>query len=357
MRICVVGVGNIGLNLLQSLRRAGCDAVGVDISEARIGELARQGVGGVYRSPAEAGPAGAFILTTSTGPNLAHLLGAAGAIEPQPGALISVESTLPVGSMALLAQHFEGRGFTVGQDLFLAHVPHRILFGVEESVFDAPRVVAGVTPACRDRALAFYGPLVRTLFPVSDVRVAELCKIVENTLRYVEVAFAEEIFRHCLLQGLPFGELRGAVNTKGNVRLLEADYGIGGECLPKDIRFLQEALQSSLLTGAMEADDAHRRHLQAMAADRQRILVQGITFKPGYPDVRFSTAVELVRALEAAGKAVDVADPLLTPQDIAALGFTPADPAAAYDLIYERPLRIHSPKEAGPCVEDPGHGQ
>lgn len=344
MRVCVVGVGNIGLNLLESLRCLGMDAVGVDIAADRVAALQRQGVGGVFTDPGAVGDVDGWVITTSTGPNLSHLLGALARIQPKPGALVSVESTLPVGTMAQLAAHCESRGLHVGQDLFLVHVPHRILFGVEQSVFDAARVIGGWTPACLARGCAFYQPFVPHLVPVDDIRIAELAKIVENALRFVEVAFAEEIFRYCQEAQIDFRQLRDAVNTKANVQMLDVDYGIGGECLPKDIRFLQGALPSGLLDGALQADEAYRCLLLEQAAGHQRVLVNGITYKPGHPDTRFSPALELVAKLAAAGKEVLVHDPLLTPEQVAAEGAVWGAPGDPYDLVYERPRQIFRPK-------------
>lgn len=357
MRVCVVGVGNIGLNLLQSLRRAGVEAVGLDISEQRVRELAEQQVAGVFRDSAQATDVDVWIITTSTGPGQSHLLGAAASINPKNGALISVESTLPVGTMAKLTDHFTSRGYAVGSDLFLAHVPHRILFGVEQSVFDAARIVAGVTPQCLTKAMAFYAPLVTRLHPVPDVRIAELAKIIENALRFVDIAFAEGIFQYCQEQGIDYRQLREAVNTKANVQLLDVDFGIGGECLPKDIRFLQAALHSPLLEGAMAVEDSHRAFLRALAEGQSRILVKGLSFKPGHPDTRFSMAMELVRGLQADGKQIYVYDPMLTPETIERNGLTWGDPDDDYDLIYERPLAVMAGKEAVPLGEDPRHGK
>lgn len=356
MRVCVVGVGNIGLNLLLSLRRAGIDAVGQEISPRRIADLASQHVDRVYASPSDVGGIDAWLLTTSTGPDLSHLMAAVSAISPRKGALVSVESTLPMGTMAKLAEHFEARGYMVGTDLFLVHVPHRILFGVESSVFDAARVIGGVTPACRHHGEAFYQPLIARLLPVEDVRVAEMAKIVENSLRFVEVAFAEELYRYCRDRQIDFQRLREAVNSKGNVRLLDVDYGIGGECLPKDIRFLHSELPSPLLEGAIAADEGYRAMLRDAAAGAQRVLVDGITYKPGYPDVKMSMAVELARALQAEGKQVCVHDPLLTPEIVAELGLTWGEPNQAYDVRYSRPLNIIRAEDAG-HGEDPCHGE
>lgn len=107
-------------------------------------------------------------------------------------------------------------------------VPHRVMFGVDESVCDTPRVFEAFTKACLKKGRDFYNPLVPELVEVSDVRLTELSKVVENVKRYVDVAFAQEIYRYCIRHGLDFNSLRSAVNSKVNVELLGTDRGIGG---------------------------------------------------------------------------------------------------------------------------------
>lgn len=357
MRVCVVGVGNIGLNLLESLRSAGVDAVGVDISEERVSELAARKIHNVFRSPGAVGSVDAWIITTSTGPGLSHLFAAVSSLSPQPSAIVSVESTLPVGTISRLSAHFEQRGYSVGKDLFLIHVPHRILFGFEKSVFDATRVIGGMTPACLEKGVALYGRFIQHLLPVSDVRIAELAKVVENALRFVEISFAQEVFRLCRNKQMDFRQLRTAVNTKHNVHLQDVDYGIGGECLPKDVRFLNEVLSSSLLKGAIEADTRFREFLYTVGAGAGRVLLNGITYKPGYPNVQHSRAVELALRLQDSGSEVFVNDPLLTQAEVEASGLCWGEINDDYDLVFERPLTIKNPAKEDTCGQDSGHGQ
>ncbi|NLG84065.1 MAG: hypothetical protein GX493_05535, partial [Firmicutes bacterium] len=226
------------------------------------------------------------------------------------------------GTMLRLADQFSRRGLTSGRDCFLVHAPHRILFGEEESIFGQPRVIGGITPACLARGVEFYRPLVPAVHPCRDIRLVELCKLVENTLRYLEIAMAEALALHCHENGLDFEELRRLVATKGNVRLMSVDYGIGGECLPKDAKFLYEVTGSRLIADAMAVDEEYRSGLfrEALAP---RVLVRGLTFKPGWRDLGYSRAVELVERLKAAGCQVFVEDPLYAPEELAALGFRP----------------------------------
>jgi UDP-N-acetyl-D-mannosaminuronic acid dehydrogenase len=103
------------------------------------------------------------------------------------------------------------------------------------------------------------------LHPVSDVEIAEITKIAENAHRYLQIAFAEDIYLYCQSNSINFPELREALNTKWNVEILEPRDGIGGHCLPKDTKmFLQSsksvATRSRILKASMEVDEEYKRY-------------------------------------------------------------------------------------------------
>jgi UDP-N-acetyl-D-mannosaminuronic acid dehydrogenase len=128
------------------------------------------------------------------------------------------------------------------------------------------RVIGGSKPCCIQQAKNFYGKLLEIpLFPVSSPDIAELTKIVENSYRYVEIAFAEELKIICDKTNVDFNELRSAVNTKWNVNILEAKQGIGGHCLPKDSQMLldlsKDVVHSSVIEAAKKIDHQYRNHI------------------------------------------------------------------------------------------------
>jgi UDP-N-acetyl-D-mannosaminuronate dehydrogenase len=101
------------------------------------------------------------------------------------------------------------------------------------------------------------------MHPVSSVEVAELTKIVENAHRYLQIAFAEELYLYCKSSGLSFSELRESLNTKWNVEILEPRDGIGGHCLPKDTKMFinsSNTIKSKILQAAMEIDEDYREY-------------------------------------------------------------------------------------------------
>jgi UDP-N-acetyl-D-mannosaminuronic acid dehydrogenase len=105
------------------------------------------------------------------------------------------------------------------------------------------------------------------LYPVSNIEIAEITKIAENAYRYLQIAFAEDLYLYCQANDINFPELRDALNTKWNINILEPRDGIGGHCLPNDTKMFLESSKSSrkskILSAAIEVDRDYRRHRQA----------------------------------------------------------------------------------------------
>ena len=102
--------------------------------------------------------------------------------------------------------------------------------------------------------------------PVTYIAVAELTKIIENSHRYIQIAFAEELYLYCKSNNIRFAELRDSLNTKWNVEILEPRDGIGGHCLPKDTKMFinsSNTINSKILQAAIEIDENYREYIQS----------------------------------------------------------------------------------------------
>ena len=196
--------------------------------------------------------------------------------EAKRGALVSIESTVPKGTSKKIFEILNHR-------IHVVHAPHR-WYSLEENIHgvNQVRVIGGVCDCCLKAGLAFYGgvdsvnanasypsssstpkSLGIPMHPVTNIGVAELTKVVENAHRYLQIAFAEELYLYCQVNNINFPELRDALNTKWNVEILEPREGIGGHCLPKDTKmFLHSSnrRKSKILSAAMETDQDYRRH-------------------------------------------------------------------------------------------------
>jgi len=195
--------------------------------------------------------------------------------EAKSGALVSIESTIPKGTskkvFAILSHRFH-----------VVHAPHR-WYSLEEKEHGVNqlRVIGGVYDCCLKAGMQFYGgvdsvsvnaqryssssslkSLGIPMHPVTNIEIAELTKVVENAHRYLQIAFAEELYLYCQASNINFSELRDALNTKWNVNILEPRDGIGGHCLPKDTKmFLQSSnrSKSKILTAAIDVDEDYKR--------------------------------------------------------------------------------------------------
>ena len=132
------------------------------------------------------------------------------------------------------------------------------------------------TSADKNNVINYTPNLGIPLHPVSDVEIAEITKIAENAHRYLQIAFAEDIYLYCQANSINFPQLREALNTKWNVEILEPRDGIGGHCLPKDTKmFLQSSKSvstgSRILKASMEVDEEYKRYRLSRAPQTANI--------------------------------------------------------------------------------------
>jgi UDP-N-acetyl-D-mannosaminuronic acid dehydrogenase len=280
-KVLVIGLGQLGLPVAKYVKERGFETFGYDINPVKV-ENAENNYG--IKSIECFDDIDVFILCISTHdpndeytPFVDGLFSVAQKIsrEAKNGSLVSIESTVPKGTSKKIFEMLNHR-------LHVAHAPHR-WYALEEDVHgvNQVRVVGGVSDCCLKTALQFYDSgnevlelnnnnsqtnkkngLGIPMHPVSEIEIAELTKIVENADRYMQIAFSEDLYLYCQANNVNFGELRDALNTKWNVKILEPRDGVGGHCLPKDTKmFLQssKSIKSKILMAAMEVDQDYRR--------------------------------------------------------------------------------------------------
>ena len=264
MKVCVIGLGQIGLPVAQYVHDKGLDVWGYDINPSTV-ENARQAAELKLTSSWKDIPqVDAYIVCVTTGqvnacPDLSAVFDVCKNIAEKttPSSLVSLESTI-----------IPGTSKKIFEDIFhskvdLVHVPHRywaddpVKHGVNQI-----RVIGAANPESLRVGLEFYqDKLGISLHVVSSIEIAEMCKITENSHRYLQIAFAEELKMMCAKLGMNFEELRVACNTKWNVDIPEAREGIGRHCLPKDIKYLTSLAPSALLESALDVDKKYREWL------------------------------------------------------------------------------------------------
>ena len=352
--IAIAGLGYVGLPLALHFAKAGVPVLGLDIDAAKTERLNR-GESFILHIPAErvadAVRSGHFVATIdfarvrdcqaviicvptplkgANEPDLSYVLNTGRALAPhlQRGMLVVLESTTYPGTTdgELRAVLEAGSGLKAGTDFHLAYSPEREDPGNPKSdVAEIPKIVGGFTPACRDRALALYGRVVKTLVPVADCRVAEAVKLTENIFRAVNIAMVNELKVVYAAMGIDVWDVLTAAKTKpfGFMPFYPGP-GLGGHCIPIDPFYLtwkarefgQETRFIQLAGEINTAMPAYvvRRVGKALATQRKtlagaRVLLLGLAYKPDVDDDRESPGYVLWKLLEADGARVDYHDP------------------------------------------------
>lgn len=337
-KVSVIGLGYIGLPTAATLASRGIEVVGVDVneqvvalinqgrvhfSEPDLDMLVRGAVAtGKLRAVSTPEPAGAFIIAVPTPidadkrTDLRYIEAAARAIAPvlEPGTLVVLESTSPVGTTTRLSRWLAGHRPDLTfphqagarAQIRLAHCPERILPGrMITELVENDRVIGGMTPACAECALTLYRTFVKGACLVTDADSAELVKLTENAYRDVNIAFANELSMICDQLGLDVWRVIEMANRHPRVNILKPGPGVGGHCIAVDPWFIVESAPETarLIRTAREVNDHKphhvldqiRRHAERFKAPV--IACLGLAYKADVDDLRESPAVEIVAEL------------------------------------------------------------
>lgn len=375
-RICVVGLGYIGLPTSAVFADNGVDVLGVDINPAAVdsinrGEphivepdldvLLRKVVqAGKLRAAREPGAADAFILAVPTPfreghqPDLSYIEAAARDIAPHlaRGNLVILESTSPIGTSerlsVWLAAHRPDLTFPhqTGElsDIRIAHCPERVLPGrILAEVVENARIIGGLTRKCAQSASALYRIFVKGEIHLTHARTAEMAKLTENAYRDVNIAFANELSIICEKLRINVWELIRLSNQHPRVSILQPGPGVGGHCIAVDPWFIVAAdpINTRLIRTAREVNDSKPHFIvekvKAHAAKLKEPVIAclGLTYKANVDDLRESPALDIVVELARAkiGEIL-VVEPHVNalPASLDGLGLTLAD----FDRATER---------------------
>lgn len=383
-RVGVIGLGYVGLPTALSLAESGVAVLGCDISEERLAAIKSQQVDlldadrlrlakflgsdrlAITTETASLSAVDTVLICVPTPvdahlvPDLTALTGACATVvgAARAGQTIVLTSTTYVGcTQDLLVEPLHRRGLVVGQDVYVAFSPERIDPGVAAHAPErTPRVVGGVTAECTSRAAETLARTAPAVHPVSSPEAAELTKLLENTFRAVNIALANEFSGIARRFGVDALEVVGAAATKpyGFMPFYPGP-GVGGHCIPCDPHYLLWQLKAnrmaSPVTEAAMASIAARpgsvvaRAQEVLAETGRalagaRILIVGVSYKPGVTDVRESPALEIIDELSHRGADVAFTDELVdTVRTSAGLLSSEIDPACGdWDLVIAHTL-------------------
>jgi len=349
----VVGLGYVGLPLAVAFARTGFRVIGADVDPSRapllangtspiedvptevLAPLVQEGRLAVHSSTDALSEADAIVICVPTPlgkskePDISFIVAAADGVGRVmgPGRLVVLESTTYPGTTdEVLLPRFSREGMRVGEEFFLAFSPERIDPGNRTwELARIPKVVGGVTPACRHLAGLLYGQIIDRVIPVSSTQVAEMVKLFENTFRSVNIALVNELAIMCRRLGMSVWEVIGAAASKPfGFMPFSPGPGIGGHCLPSDPHYLSwrtrlAGYEAKFIAFADEINGGMPDYVVQLVVDAlndqtksvrsSRILALGVAYKAGVGDIRDSPSLLIIEALQARGAHVDYVDP------------------------------------------------
>ena len=347
--ICVVGLGYIGLPTAALLANNGYYVNGVDISkkiisdikagkfhitEANLDEFLKLAISnGKLKVFDEPQVSDVYMICVPTPfhtkskipkPNIDHVLSATRSIASfiKSGDLIILESTSPVGTTEKIREVLIDIGTNL-RGVHIAYCPERVLPGrIMTELVENDRIIGGLTPEATKEAANFYRLFVKGNILETDANTAEMCKLVENSFRDLNVAFANEISMICDNQGINVWDVIKLANRHPRVNILQPGVGVGGHCIAVDPWFIisQDIENTKLIRTAREVNNyktkwvidkikyAANKH-NSKKGNKPKIACLGLAFKPDVNDLRESRALKIAESLLAEGYEVFAVEP------------------------------------------------
>lgn len=334
--VAILGLGYIGLPTATVLAKSGFSVIGVDTNPARL-ESIKNGttdfLEGVLRQDLKTALANKSITLKSTLEDLAdfylicvptpikgkdadlsYVFACAEAISKnlKPGALVVLESTVPVGTTNQLADKIAGlSGLEADKDFFVAYCPERVIPGrMEKEIIENDRTIGAQSSQAFLLANSIYRSFCTGNLSYVDAKSAELIKLLENSLRNVEVAFANEAYDIARQFNVSPSQVKEIANRHPRVNILNPGPGVGGHCVAVDPFFLERGLREScpVLSTSIMANKKrpdkivqnilkYIKTLHKSAETKINILVMGLAYKPNVSDLRESPALEVALKL------------------------------------------------------------
>lgn len=361
-RISMIGLGYIGLPTAALFAAHGNKVIGVDVTqhvvdtinagkihivEPELDGIVHKAVAdGMLHATITPEPADAFIIAVPTPfkgdyqPDLSYIQSAAKMIAPVlvKGNLVILESTSPIGATQQMAEWLaEARpDLTFPQaagddaDIQIAHCPERVLPGhVIRELVENDRIIGGMSARATELATAMYKLVVKGDCIATDAKTAEMCKLVENSSRDVQIAFANELSIICDKFDINVWELISLANRHPRVNILQPGAGVGGHCIAVDPWFIVASApeEAKLIHTARLGNDAKpdwvlakakAAVMEVLSANPSRALADvkvaclGLAFKPDIDDLRESPALEITTNVGGLGCQVLAVEPNIT---------------------------------------------
>ena len=329
MKVCIIGQGYIGLPTAALFSMNDCEVVGVDVNreivdnlnkgivhieEPGITEIIKKAIdNNTYCASLTPQKADAFIITVPTpyisenySCDLSYVISACRSIIPflQKGNTVIIESTIaPMSTDEVIKPIFEESGFEIGNDLYLAHCPERVLPGhIIEELINNNRIIGGVTSKCAKKACEVYGQFVKGEIMITEAKTAELSKCMENTFRDVNIALANELAKICADIGVNALDVIEMANKHPRVNLHSPGPGVGGHCLAIDPYFIyaKSPENAKIIKLARDTNNSMPDFVVnnvKKIVKSGKISILGVSYKGNTGDDRESPAYEIISKL------------------------------------------------------------
>ena len=243
------------------------------------------------------------------------------------GATVVIESTVSPGTIDKFVRPvIEENGFTIGQDINLVHAPERIIPGnMVYELLHNNRTIGADDKAVGEKVKELYSSFCQGEIVVTDIRTAEMTKVVENTFRAVNIAFANELAKICRHDNMDVYEIIKICNMHPRVNILQPGPGVGGHCISVDPWFLvgdypslAKVIDESMKTNDGMPDFVLNRIYEIMKenkiTDISKVGLYGLTYKENVDDMRESPTLQMLESMERhlCGDLVKVYDPFIT---------------------------------------------
>ncbi len=345
-KICVIGLGYIGLPTASLLANRGYQVHGVDVVQATV-DIINQGKihivepdldtfvqsavnSGNLMASTVAAEADVFIVAVPTPfkdnhvPNIDYIVSATKGLAPfvKEGNIVILESTSPVGTTDIMEQTLKDAGVDTTH-IHFAHCPERVLPGrIMHELVANDRIVGGTTEVATRLTAAFYRDFVTGAVLETDARTAEMAKLTENSFRDVNIAFANELSMLSGKFGIDVWELIDLANRHPRVNILQPGCGVGGHCIAVDPWFIVDAAKgdAKIIKQAREVNDYKTEwviekvknavlEFEKANGKKAKVACMGLAFKPDIDDLRESPALYIAQRLQSADLEVLAVEP------------------------------------------------
>ncbi|MDK2811638.1 MAG: UDP-N-acetyl-D-mannosaminuronic acid dehydrogenase [Petroclostridium sp.] len=331
----VIGLGYIGLPTALMFAKSGAEVVGTDLNEKLIDSLSKgkltfeeEGLEELFSDAIEKGikftteyqKTDTYIIAVPT-PYInsskkldpKYVISAVNTVLDvcEKGAVLIIESTISPGSIdKYVRPEIARRGFELGKDVHLVHAPERIIPGnmIYELEYNS-RTVGADNPAIGEKVKELYSSFCKSEIVVTDIRSAEMSKVVENTYRDVNIAFANELAKICRNDNMDVYEIIRIANKHPRVNILQPGPGVGGHCISVDPWFLVGDYPdlTNLILTARKINDSMPTHVLGRIRDIMRehkitdiskIGIYGLAYKENVDDTRESPTLQLLERMD-----------------------------------------------------------